>query len=54
VPLATPELDLRRHFHFLWHRRKFQTAGMREFVGLCRSMTAGVERSDEIAWSLIP
>ena len=37
VAIETPELDLRRHFHFVWHRRKFQTAGMREFVGLCRA-----------------
>jgi DNA-binding transcriptional LysR family regulator len=53
VAIATPELDLRRHFHFLWQRRKFQTAGMREFIGLCRSLTAGVERSDQIGWSLV-
>ena len=54
VAIETPELDLRRHFHFLWHKRKFQTAGMREFVGLCRTMTAGVARSDQIEWSYIP
>lgn len=54
VAIETPELDLRRHFHFVWHRRKFQTAGMREFVGLCRAMTAGVARSDQIEWSFIP
>jgi DNA-binding transcriptional LysR family regulator len=54
VAIETPELDLRRHFHFLWHRRKFQTAGMREFIALCRTMTAGIERSDQIEWSFIP
>jgi DNA-binding transcriptional LysR family regulator len=54
VPILTPELDLRRHFHFVWHQRKFQTAGMREFIGLCKTMTAGVESSDQIAWSFIP
>jgi DNA-binding transcriptional LysR family regulator len=53
VAIETPELDLRRHFHFLWHRRKFQTAGMREFIALCRTMTAGVERSDQIEWSIM-
>jgi DNA-binding transcriptional LysR family regulator len=53
VAIETPELDLRRHFHFLWHKRKFQTSGMREFIGLCRAMTADVQRSDEIEWSLI-
>ena len=54
VAIATPELDLLRQFQFLWHQRKFQTAGMREFVGLCRTMTAGVARSDEIEWPFIP
>jgi DNA-binding transcriptional LysR family regulator len=54
VAIETPELDLLRHFQFLWHKRKFQTAGMREFIGLCRAMTAGVKRSDEIEWPYIP
>jgi len=54
VPIATPELDLLRHFQFVWHKRKFQTAGMREFIALCREMTAGVKRSDEIEWPFIP
>lgn len=48
VPLATPGLDLGRYFYFLWHKQKYQTAGMREFLALCRSMTAGVERSDQV------
>lgn len=48
VPLHIPALDLRRHFHFLWHRQKYQSAGMREFLAMCREMTAGVSRSDEI------
>lgn len=54
VAIETPELDLRRYFHFVWHQRKFQTAGMREFIALCKAMTAGVRRSDEIEWSFIP
>ena len=54
VAIETPELDLLRNFQFLWHKRKFQTAGMREFVALCRKMTAGVTRSDEIEWPFIP
>ncbi len=54
VAIETPELDLLRQFQFLWHKRKFQTAGMQEFVALCRAMTAGVERSDEIEWPYIP
>lgn len=49
VPLECPELDLRRAFHFVWHRQKHQSAGAREFVTLCREMTEGVARSDLIA-----
>ncbi|XZG70134.1 LysR family transcriptional regulator [Chitinibacteraceae bacterium HSL-7] len=49
VPIATPELDLKRHFYFVWHKQKYHTPGMREFLALCRDMTAGVRRSDEIA-----
>lgn len=54
VAIETPSLDLRRRFHFLWHRQKFQTAGMKAFLDLCREMTAGARRSDEIELSYIP
>ena len=54
IALATPQLQLLRHFQFVWHKRKFHTAGMREFVALCRGMTAGVKRSDEIELPFIP
>lgn len=46
VPLATPDLDLGRYFYFLWHKQKYQTTGMREFISMCKEMTAGVARSD--------
>jgi len=48
VPLATPNLNLSRYFYFLWHKQKYQTAGMREFLTLCREMTAGASRSDQV------
>ncbi|WP_172152829.1 MULTISPECIES: LysR family transcriptional regulator [Pseudomonas] len=48
VAVETPELDLRRQFYFIWHKQKYQTAAMREFIELCRALTAGVKRSDEI------
>ncbi|WP_298624742.1 LysR family transcriptional regulator [uncultured Zoogloea sp.] len=54
VPLATPELDLRRQFQFVIHQRKYVTAGMSEFIALCRQMTAGVTRSDLIQLPFIP
>ena len=53
VPIATPYLDLHRQFQFVWHKQKYQTAGMREFLALCRTLTAGVTRSDEIQLPLI-
>lgn len=46
VPLATPNLDLGRYFYFLWHKQKYQTTGMREFLNMCKELTAGVARSD--------
>ncbi|MNE38657.1 HTH-type transcriptional activator CmpR [compost metagenome] len=48
VAVETPELDLVRQFYFIWHKQKYQTSAMREFLELCRSFTAGVTRSDEI------
>ena len=54
VPIETPQLDLRRQFQFVTHKRKYVTAGMREFIALCRQMTAGVARSDLIDLPYIP
>jgi hypothetical protein len=49
VAISTPELDLGRYFYFLWHKQKYQTAGIREFLALCQRFTAGVIRSDLVA-----
>lgn len=46
VPISTPSLDLSRFFYFLWHKQKYQTTGMREFIDLCKRFTQGVNRSD--------
>jgi DNA-binding transcriptional LysR family regulator len=46
VPLTTPDLNLGRYFYFLWHKQKYQTKGIREFISMCKEMTAGVARSD--------
>ena len=48
VPLETPGIDLRRQFYFIWHKQKYQTAAMREFLEQCRELTVGVARSDQI------
>ncbi len=54
VPVETPDLDLRRQFHFIWHRQKYQTAAMREFLEACRTLTEGIGRSDQIVLPRIP
>jgi len=54
VPIATPQLDLKRQFAFIWHRHKYLSTGMREFLRLCQQMTEGVRRSDEIEMPAIP
>lgn len=54
VAVDTPQLDLRRQFQFVTHKRKYVTAGMREFIALCRRMTAGAARSDLIELPFIP
>ncbi|QFU00076.1 HTH-type transcriptional activator CmpR [Halomonas sp. THAF5a] len=54
VPIATPELDLSRQFTFIWHRHKYLATGMREFLKLCRQMTEGIRRSDEIDLPQVP
>ncbi len=48
VPIATPNLEFGRFFYFLWHKQKYQTAGMREFLDSCKQLTQGIERSDMI------
>ncbi|WP_104203015.1 LysR family transcriptional regulator [Billgrantia saliphila] len=54
VPIPTPELDLSRQFAFIWHRHKYLATGMREFLRLCRQMTEGIRRSDEIDLPTVP
>ena len=53
VPISTPSLNLGRSFYFLWHKQKYQTTGMREFLNLCKRFTVGVNRSDLVDLSEI-
>lgn len=48
-PLNTPSINLNRHFYFLWHKQKYQSAGMREFLALCKATTAGIKHSHEVS-----
>ncbi|MDY0012742.1 MAG: LysR substrate-binding domain-containing protein [Rhodocyclaceae bacterium] len=54
APVECLELNLSRHFNFVWHRQKYQTAGFRAFVERCRAYTVGVDRSDHIDLPFIP
>ncbi|WP_372611230.1 LysR family transcriptional regulator [Halomonas sp.] len=54
VAIPTPDLELSRQFSFIWHRHKHLTTGIREFLRLCRQMTEGVRRSDEIDLPQVP
>jgi len=54
APIRTPDLDLRRSFQFLWHKNKYQTSALREFLAACRAMSAGAKRSDLIDLPYIP
>ncbi|HEY6898154.1 MAG TPA: LysR family transcriptional regulator [Rhodocyclaceae bacterium] len=54
APVQVPELELGRHFRFLWHRDKYRTVAMRAFLEACRAMTAGAARSDKVALPYIP
>jgi DNA-binding transcriptional LysR family regulator len=48
APIEVAELDLGRRFQFLWHRDKYHTAVLREFLAACQTMSAGAARSDLI------
>lgn len=48
VAIETPELNLTRQFTFIWHKHKYQTDAMHEFLTRCRTLTANIERSDQI------
>ncbi len=54
VPLITPQLDLRRQFYFIWHREKYHTAGMQEFLRQCQALTHGIRTTDDLDLSSIP
>jgi DNA-binding transcriptional LysR family regulator len=48
VEIKLKEIDLRRKFHFLLHRKKYHTPGIDAFLSLCREVSANVRRSDDI------
>ena len=52
--IEVPELDLRRNFQFVWHRRKYHSETMQRFLALCREFIDGAQRSDQIPVPTVP
>jgi DNA-binding transcriptional LysR family regulator len=48
VPIENHSLQFHRNFYFLWHRQKYQTGGIRQFLAFCQAFTQGATRSDLI------
>src|SRR5690606_41688783 len=48
VSIEAPELNLTRQFTFIWHKHKYQTDAMSEFLSLCRGLTENIQLSDQI------
>ncbi len=48
VAIESPKLNLTRQFLFTWHKHKYQTDAMSEFLSLCRGLTENIQRSDQI------
>lgn len=40
VEIKAPMLDLRRKFMFVWHKSRYQTPAMLEFLNYCRSLVS--------------
>jgi DNA-binding transcriptional LysR family regulator len=38
VPLAVPHRDWHRHFYFILHKHKYKTAGINQWVELCKAL----------------
>lgn len=54
VALATPELDLRRRFHFVQHRERLLSGSAQTFLDLCREMAGAARHTGELSLPYIP
>lgn len=48
VEIPTPQFDLRRHFYFAHHRQRTISPATREFLALCREMSASAGDTDAL------
>lgn len=54
VEIATPDLQLRRRFHFVWHRQRHVSSAQQTFLALCRELSAGAGTTEELRLPFIP
>ena len=48
VPLEMPKLNLKRNFHFVIHKQKFITSGIKDFLGACKNFTHGAKTANSV------
>lgn len=48
VPIEMPKLNLKRNFHFVLHKQKFITTGIRDFLQACKEFTKGFSSANTI------
>lgn len=48
VPIEMPKLNLKRNFHFVIHKQKFITSGIKDFLGACKNFTHGAKTANSV------
>jgi DNA-binding transcriptional LysR family regulator len=53
VEIQTPQFDLRRRFHFVHHRQRYQSPAATEFLDCCRTISGDAGSTGELALPFI-
>ena len=53
INFKSANIKLDRYFYFLWSKDKYQTNGIKQFLKMCKEMTDGIKRSDQINLPII-
>lgn len=48
VPIEMPKLNLKRNFHFVIHKQKFITSGIKDFLCACKNFTHGAQNANSV------
>ena len=54
VEIRTPDLQLTRRFHFVWHRQRYVGKASSVFLDLCREMSGAAGTTEELQLPFIP